>query len=76
MKNLAIPSVLATTLVLAALFVASFVGAPLAVMLLLCYLGFLLVPFMVFFVLTDSYTTNKRFKDWYEDHPRVRTPKI
>lgn len=32
-------------------------------------IGFILIPFMTYTVLTDNYTTNKTFKDWYEDHP-------
>jgi hypothetical protein len=31
--------------------------------------GELLILFMVYMVLTDTYTTTKTFKDWYEDHP-------
>lgn len=30
--------------------------------------GFLLIPYMVYRVLTDNYTTPKTFEDWYEDH--------
>ena len=32
-------------------------------------IGSFLVPFMVYKVLTDDYTTFKTFKDWYEDNP-------
>ncbi|MBF6640515.1 hypothetical protein IVB69_03395 [Flavobacterium sp. J49] len=31
-------------------------------------LGLFLILFMVYIVLTDSYKTSKRFKDWYGDH--------
>ncbi|WPR72788.1 hypothetical protein SLW70_06585 [Flavobacterium sp. NG2] len=31
-------------------------------------IGVFLIPFMVYTVLTDNYTTTKTFKDWYEDH--------
>ncbi|MES2240670.1 MAG: hypothetical protein V4497_10485 [Bacteroidota bacterium] len=31
--------------------------------------GAFLIPFMVYSVLKDNYTTTKTFKDWYEDCP-------
>ena len=39
------------------------------ILLLIHSIGFILIPFMTYTVLTDNYTTNKTFKDWYEDHP-------
>jgi TRAP-type C4-dicarboxylate transport system permease small subunit len=32
-------------------------------------LGQVMIVYMVYRVLTDSYTTNKTFKDFYEDFP-------
>ena len=32
-------------------------------------IGQILIVLMVYRTLTDSYTTNKTFKDFYEDHP-------
>ncbi len=31
--------------------------------------GQILLVFAVYHVLKDNYTTDKEFKDWYEDHP-------
>ncbi len=35
----------------------------------LLIIGVFLIPYMVYTVLHDHYTTTKTFKDWYEDHP-------
>lgn len=32
-------------------------------------IGQVLLVFAVYHVLRDNYTTDKEFKDWYEDHP-------
>ena len=32
-------------------------------------IGQILLVFAVYHVLTDDYSTNKEFKDWYEDRP-------
>ena len=34
----------------------------------LLLIGNFLIPFMVYIVLRDYYTTTKTFKDWYEDN--------
>ncbi len=39
------------------------------ILLMMHSIGFILIPLMSYTVLTDNYTTNKTFKDWYEDHP-------
>lgn len=44
-------------------------NTPLPILIGLLIAGSLLIPFMVYKVLTDQYTTTKTFKDWYEDHP-------
>ncbi len=31
--------------------------------------GHILIAWMVYSILTDKYTTKRKFKDWYEDHP-------
>lgn len=35
----------------------------------LTVLGQVLIVYMVYKVLTDNYTTDKTFEDFYEDHP-------
>jgi len=45
------------------------VKTPLTLLMPLFFIGSFLVPFMVYKVLTDEYTTFKTFKDWYEDNP-------
>ncbi|SHG51746.1 hypothetical protein SAMN05443549_104303 [Flavobacterium fluvii] len=45
------------------------VKTPLTLLMSLFLIGSFLVPFMVYKVLTDDYTTFKTFKDWYEDNP-------
>lgn len=42
---------------------------PLPVLMSLFLMGSFLIPFMVYKVLRDNYTTFKTFKDWYEDNP-------
>ena len=69
MKNFAIKVVWFTTAI-----VFDFAGlcqTNIALPLLLAVLifGELLILFMVYMVMTDTYTTTKTFKDWYEDHP-------
>lgn len=69
MKNFAIKLVWFTTI-----FVFVFAGlcqtnAPLPVLMSLFIIGIFSIPFMVYKVLRDNYTTLKTFTDWYEDHP-------
>lgn len=69
MKNFAIKLVWFTTV-----FVFIFTGlcqvnTPLPVLMILFIIGSFLIPFMVYTVLNDNYTTLKTFKDWYEDNP-------
>jgi hypothetical protein len=69
MKNFAIKLVWFTTA-----YVFIFAGLcqaniALAMLLSLVIFGGLLILFMVYTVLTDPYTTTKKFKDWYGDHP-------
>lgn len=69
MKNFAIKLVWFTTI-----YVFVFAGlcqtnTSLPVLMSLYIIGILLIPFMVYKVLRDHYTTLKTFKDWYEDRP-------
>jgi len=69
MKNFAIKLVWFTTA-----FVFIFAGlcktnTSLPVLMSLFIIGSFLIPFMVYKVLSDNYTTLKTFKDWYEDNP-------
>ena len=69
MKNFAIKLVWLTTI-----YVFVFIGlcqtnTSLSVLMGLYIIGIFLIPFMVYKVLCDNYTTLKTFKDWYEDHP-------
>lgn len=45
------------------------VKTPVTLLMILFIIGNFLIPFMVFKVLRDNYTTYKTFKDWYEDNP-------
>ena len=69
MKNFAIKLVWFTTV-----YVFVFAGlnqfdVPLRLIMGLHIIGVFLIPFMVYSVLTDNYTTTKTFKDWYENRP-------
>ncbi|UQD54996.1 hypothetical protein [Flavobacterium sp. K5-23] len=69
MKNYAIKLVWFTTV-----FVFVFAGlcqttVILPVIMGLHIIGLFLIPYMVYTVLKDDYTTTKTFKDWYEDNP-------
>ena len=69
MKNFAIKLVWFTTA-----YVFVFAGlcqtnVPVAFLMGMHFVGFILIPFMVYTVLTDDYKTAKTFTDWYEDHP-------
>lgn len=69
MKNFAIKLVWFTTiyLVVFAMLCQFDISLPVLFSMLIAGQGLLL--FMVYKVLTDSYTTHKTFKDWYEDRP-------
>jgi hypothetical protein len=44
------------------------VKTPATLLMSLFFTGNFLIPYMVYKVLRDNYTTFKTFKDWYEDH--------
>ena len=69
MKNTAIRLVLATTLILVVLIILSQLNFPFSLMFFLTFFGQVLLIYAVYKVLTDKYTTDKTFDDWYEDHP-------
>lgn len=61
--------ILVTTLVLLALAVLAYYNFPFELIMYITLGGQVLLFFTVYKVLTDDYTTNKTFDDWYEDHP-------
>jgi hypothetical protein len=69
MKNTAIKLVLATTLLLVVLTIMAELNFSFGLIFFLTFLGQVLLIYTVYRVLTDKYTTDKTFDDWYEDHP-------
>ena len=69
MKNTAIKLVLAISLLLVVLTIMVELNFPFSLMFFLTFLGQVLLIYTVYKVLTDKYTTDKTFDDWYEDHP-------
>ncbi|MFO7743980.1 MAG: hypothetical protein R6V36_01190 [Psychroflexus sp.] len=69
MKNLGIPLLILTTLVLILVTIFASLGLAFSWVFYLTVLGQVLLVFAVYKVLTDDYQTEKTFKDWYEDRP-------
>lgn len=69
MKLSGIFYLIVTTLLLVALTVMAYYGASFQIIFYVTVAGQLLLIFTVYKILTDDYTTKKKFKDWYEDHP-------
>lgn len=69
MKNIAFILLGITTAILVAVTVLSALNFPFPLVFYLTCLGQVFLIFTVYKVLTDKYTTKKKFKDWYEDHP-------
>lgn len=67
MKNYAITLVWATTLFVFAFALLCQADVSYNLLMGLLLFGFLLIPYMVYIVLTDDYSTTKTFQDWYED---------
>ncbi len=65
----AITYIVLTTFVLITVVVFAAIGFPFNLVFYLIVFGQALLVFSVFKVLTDPYTTNKTFKDFYEDYP-------
>jgi hypothetical protein len=69
MKNFAIKLVWLTTLYVFIFAALCLLNIPIQVLTILLIIGYFLILFMVYKVLTDKYSTTKTFKDWYEDQP-------
>jgi hypothetical protein len=69
MKNTALRLVWATTFVLVVLTIMAQLNFPFSWIFFLTLFGQGLLIYTVYKVLTDNYTTDKTFDDWYEDHP-------
>lgn len=69
MKLSAITYLVLTTFVLVTVAIFAAMDFPFGWLFYLTVLGQALLIFSVFKVLRDSYTTDKTFKDFYEDHP-------
>ncbi|MEZ7499144.1 hypothetical protein QO200_10370 [Flavobacterium sp. Arc3] len=69
MKNFAIKIVWLTTLYVFIFAALCLLNIPIQVLTILLIIGYFLILFMVYKVLTDKYSATKTFKDWYEDQP-------
>lgn len=69
MKLSVIFYIVVTTLLLVAVTVMVFYNLPFDLIMYTVIAGQAWWIFTVYKVLTDKYTTNKTFDDWYEDHP-------
>ncbi|MCG2610641.1 hypothetical protein LZZ90_03875 [Flavobacterium sp. SM15] len=69
MKNVAIKLVWATTLYVFGFAVLCQTEVSFKFLIGSMIFGFLLIPFMVYKVLSDNYASNKTFDQWYEDYP-------
>ncbi|HSP41138.1 MAG TPA: hypothetical protein VLN46_06875 [Gillisia sp.] len=69
MKFTGIFYLIITTVVLLTLVVMVYYNLPFSLVFFVTLGGQLLLIFTVYKVLTDDYTTDKTFEDWYEDHP-------
>ncbi len=69
MKNTAIRLILATSLLLVVITILAGLNFSFSLIFFLTLFGQVLLIYTVYKVLTDKYTTDKTFDDWYEDHP-------
>ncbi len=69
MKNSAIKLILAISLLLVVLTIMAEFNFSFSLIFFLTLFGQVLLLYTVYKVLTDKYTTDKTFDDWYEDHP-------
>ncbi|NNE76198.1 MAG: hypothetical protein HKN31_03910 [Pricia sp.] len=69
MKNTAMFWVAATTLVLLMVTIMAVMNFAFNWVFYVTVLGQVMIIYMVYRVLTDNYTTDKTFADFYEDHP-------
>lgn len=61
--------IIISTLVLISLAVMVYFNFPFSLVFFTTLSGQILLIFTVYKVLTDDYSTEKTFDDWYEDHP-------
>lgn len=69
MKLSVISYLVLTTLVLATVAIFAALGFPFDYIFFLTIIGEVLLIFSIYSVLSDYYTTDKKFEDFYEDHP-------
>jgi uncharacterized membrane protein len=69
MQNTVLFRVAATTLALLSLTIMVVMNFPFKWIFYLTVIGQIMLVYMVFGVLKDKYTTDKIFKDFYEDYP-------
>ncbi len=69
MKISAMPIVAITSLLLLLITILVVIDVGFGWIFYLTFIGQVMVVIMVYKVLTDKYTTNKTFKDFYEDRP-------
>ena len=69
MKTSAMFWVGTTTIVLITVTIMAAMNFPFNWLFYITVLGQVMIVYMVYRVLTDTYTTNKTFKDFYEDFP-------
>lgn len=69
MKTSAMFWVGTTTIVLITVTIMAAMNFPFNWVFYITVLGQVMIVYMVYRVLTDTYTTNKTFKDFYEDFP-------
>lgn len=69
MKNLAIKLVWFTTFFVFSFAVISQTNISFTILFCLLLVGDFLILLMIYAVLSDKYSTQKKFKDWYKDHP-------
>jgi len=68
MKKFVIPLVWVTWICLLAFVVWAVLGMAYPLLFTVFIIGHILILFMVYKVLVSPYSTNKTFRDWYEDH--------
>lgn len=76
MKNIAMTLLVVTTLVLILVSVLASLNFSFELVFFLTVVGQAFLIFTVYKVLTDDYTTDKTFDDWYEDNSMKERNKI
>jgi TRAP-type C4-dicarboxylate transport system permease small subunit len=69
MKPSSVAYLVITTFALVTVAIFAAVGTPYNWVFYLTVFGQVLLVFSIFKILTDHYTTDKTFEDFYEDHP-------